>query len=226
MPAHLLCKLDSCRRARAVGVPVFHAHHIFVVHRDTICESERERLHRPIEGPPDVDDAVAGLREGGEFVREMVFDAREGGGGGLVDMHAGDGVAVGGGVCTADGVVEEEDALRAGDVLEDQAFDFGIVDLLDVVVVAKVVLLRWNIGEGGKGVVLQGKGRFFAANVLQRHVVLFVAKVLLGGAGGGFFDKVKGNGTVGGWGVEVEFCCDGTAGDEGGVLGRRVGCEG
>ena len=158
MPAHLLCKLDARRRTRAIRVPVFHAHQIFVVHGAAVGKGERKGLHGPIERSPDVDDAVAGLREGVKFVGKVVFYTREGGGGCLVNVHAGDWGAVGIGVCAADGVVEEEDTLGTGDMLEDEPFDFGIVDLLDVVVVGEVVLLGGNVGQGGNGVVLQAKG--------------------------------------------------------------------
>ena len=72
-----------------------------------------------LDGPPDVDDLVAGFEERVGFRGEVVRHAVLGGGVGLVDVHAvygtaeaGGGGSASAGICrgAADGVVEDEDA--------------------------------------------------------------------------------------------------------------------
>ena len=57
----------------------------------------------------------------------MEADARFGGGRGLVDVDAGDGGPGGVGVGAADGVVEDEDAVCAVYIVEEDFLDLGVV---------------------------------------------------------------------------------------------------
>lgn len=107
-------------------------HKRLIRHRLAIRKRQRERLHGAVDGPPDVDDAVAPLQQGSGFGGgEVLLDTDAGGSGGLVDVDAPDGGAGGVGGGAADGVVEEDDALGVGDVREEKRFDFGVVVLLD-----------------------------------------------------------------------------------------------
>ena len=70
-----------------------------------------------LDGPPDVDDLVAGFEELVCFRGKVVWDAALCGGVGLIDVHAVYGATEAGGGSTAgvfesaaDGVVEDEDA--------------------------------------------------------------------------------------------------------------------
>lgn len=69
------------------------------------------------------------------FVGEVHLDALLGRAGDLVDVCSFHGAALGVGARTADGVVEDEDFVCAGDVVEEDFLDFGVVVDLDVVVV-------------------------------------------------------------------------------------------
>jgi hypothetical protein len=76
-----------------------------------------------LDGPPDVDDLVAGFEELVCFRGKVVWDAVLGGGVGLVDVHAVHGAAEAGGGSSAgvfggaaDGVVEDEDTRCASAV--------------------------------------------------------------------------------------------------------------
>ena len=57
------------------------------------------------------------------------------GGGCLVDVYPGYGCSVRVGAGAADGVIEEQYLLRAGHVVQQESLDFGVVVLLDPLVV-------------------------------------------------------------------------------------------
>ena len=76
-------------------------------------------MHGPVDGSPDVDDAIPALEQVWRFVPHVQLHTLFRGEGGLVDVCSQDGSAGRGGVGAADGVVEEEDALGAGDVVEE-----------------------------------------------------------------------------------------------------------
>ena len=50
-----------CRLARPVRIPVLHAHEILRCHRRRVRECQREGLHGPVDGAPDIDDTDAGF---------------------------------------------------------------------------------------------------------------------------------------------------------------------
>ena len=95
-------------------------------------------LNRSVERAPYIDDTDAVIQEGFGFGGEVVVHASCGGGFGLVDVYPGDRFAVA--TCAADGVVEEEDALCARDVLQEKFFHFRVVVLLDGCVIREVFL--------------------------------------------------------------------------------------
>ena len=138
-------------------------HEILVRDRRRVREGERERLHGAVERAPDVYDAVPAAQERVCFdgVGNMVSDPGFGRCGGLVDVHARHRGAWGVGVGAADGVVEEQDAVGAGDVVEDEALDFGVVGLLDVGVGREVWFGGVGVGgcgEGFEGVIVKREG--------------------------------------------------------------------
>ncbi len=150
----------------------------------------------------------------------MVAHAGGGGGGGLVDVDAGDGGARGGGQGAADGVVEEEDAGCAGDVLEQELLDFRVVVLLDAGVVSEGGFgAGGDGGEGHEGVGVEGEVGFVGAQVLDCDGEVVVAEVALRFAGGGLLDVVEGFSVVRGGLEELEFGGYGATGDVGGVMG-------
>lgn len=117
---------------------MLNANQCIIGHGGRVREREWRGLNGAVERAPDVDDADARFQQLGGFGGEMMMYARNGTGVGLIDVYAIDGVAVAGGA--ADGVVEEEDAFGAGDVLQEEGFDFGVVVLLDGFVGSEVFL--------------------------------------------------------------------------------------
>lgn len=140
----------------------------------------------------------------------MVADAGCGRGGGLVDVHAGDGGAGRGGEGAADGVVEEEDAGGGGEVGVQEALGGWVVAFADGGVVGEVeggvgVGVGGGAGqvrEGGEGVGVEVVGAFVPADVVDGDEVLGVGEVALGLAEGWRFDVVEGGAAVGRWGIE------------------------
>ena len=109
----------------------------------------------------------------------------------------------------ADGMIEEEDALRTGNVIEDQGLDFRIVDFFDVVVVGKIFLFRRNIGDSSKCIVVEREKRLIAADVLNVGINFLSTKVALSDAFGLFLDEIVGLGAVC-WGfIVIERHSDG-----------------
>ena len=135
----------------------------------------------------------------------MVVDAGVGGGAGLVEVDAGDGAAGRGGVGAADGVVEDDDAVGAGDVGEDRLFDFRVVLCFHGIIGCKVFFCGGGGGECGEGVGVESEVRFFAAEIAYGDVVVNVGEVALGLTGWWRFDVVEGCRAIG-WRIEeVEF---------------------
>ena len=158
----------------------------------------------PVQRAPDIDDAVAAAQQLLRLVGEMVPHARLGGGRGLIDMDPGDGRTRGAGCGAADGVVEEQDSGRAGDVLQDQLLHFRVVDVADAGVVGEGVLGGGDVGQRGEGVVVEVEVRFVPAQVLDRYGFEGFAEVALGLPGWGRLDVVEGFGAVRGRRVEGE----------------------
>ena len=100
----------------------------------------------PVQRAPDIDDAVAAAQQLLRLVGEVMPHARLSGGRGLVDVDPGDGRARGARRGAADGVVEEQDPGRAGDVLQDQLLHFRVVDVADAGVVGEGVLGGGDVG--------------------------------------------------------------------------------
>ena len=185
------------------------------------------RDDRPVQRAPDIDDAVAAAQQLLRLVGEMVPHARLGGGRGLIDMDPGDRRARGAGCGAADGVVEEQDSGRAGDVLQDQLLHFRVVDVADAGVVGEGVLGGGDVGQRGEGVVIEVEVRFVPAQVLDRYGFEGFAEVALGLPGWGRLDVVEGLRAVGGRRVEGEGRCYGTPRDGDAFVGcARGGGEG
>lgn len=111
--------------------------------------------------------------------------------GDLVDMRSVHGTTLGVGTRATDGVVEDEDFVCAGDVVEEYFLYFGVVVFLDVVVVEKLGFAqRGDVLEDGEGVFVEGVGGLVAADVVNCHVVRGGAVVVLGGAFGLLVDPV------------------------------------
>jgi len=121
------------------------------------------RDDRPVQRAPDIDDAVAAAQQLLRLVGEVVPHARLGGGRGLVDVDPGDGRTRGAERGAADGVVEEQDSGRAGDVLQDQLLHFRVVDVADAGVVGEGMLGGGDVGQRGEGVVVEVEVRFVPA---------------------------------------------------------------
>lgn len=114
------------------------------------------------------------------------------GSGGLVDVYALYGAAGRRGGGAADGVVEENYFVGAGDGVQKEAGDFGVVELGDGGVGGEVgaVLCRVFFGGEGEaledleGVVVEREGRLEAADVVDGDGEGLVRVVTLGKAGG------------------------------------------
>lgn len=112
----------------------------------------------------------------------MVVYAHVCGFGSLVDVGSVNWCAVGVWVAAADSVVEDEDAFGAGDFFEDEFFDFGVVSLLDFVVVRKVGVLHFarDVLEDAEAAFVHIEFVFAAADVLDRDGLFILAVVALG----------------------------------------------
>ena len=215
MPLFILM-LHRRRLPVAVRVPVLDANQVFIPHRRRVRKSERGSLHGAVEGPPHIDDPHAPLEQLVGFVREMVVHARRGRFGGLVDVHPSYWVSVAGGA--ADGVVEEEDALGAGNVLEEEGFDFGIVVLLDGCIVGEGFFRRRSGRQGGERIRVDVEVGFLTSNVVNGNWKVCVAIVALGLAFRGRFDVVERLGAVLGAFVELELGGEGASRNVGRVV--------
>lgn len=157
---------DGGRLADVVGVAVLDGDDVVVAQGGGGGEGEGQGLDGVgVEGPPDVDEAVAAAEQVVGLVGEVAADAADDGGGRLVDVDAGDGGAVGGGAGAADGVVEDVDAAGAGDAVEQQALDLGLVVGAD-----GGVAVEGEAGAGGGGL---------GAQVADERVVRVVDEVAL-----------------------------------------------
>ena len=184
--------LDPGRLAVPVRVAVLDADEVVVAHGGGVGEGQGEGLHGSVEGTPDVYDAVARLQERVCFVGQVVAYPGFGGRGRLVDVDPGDGGAAGGGGGAADGVVEKKDPLGAGDVVEDELLDFGVVHFLDVRVVGEVVFVRGDVLERLEGVLVEIELVFLVPDVVDFDRDLDVVEVALRVAFGLFLDVVVG----------------------------------
>lgn len=185
-------------------------------------EGQRLREQRPVNGSPHINDAVASLPQFLSLVGEVDLHALLGRAGDLVNVRSVHGAALGVGAGAADGVVEDEDSVGAGDVVEEDFLHFGVVVGFDVVVVHELGFAQGgDVLDDGEGVLVEGVGGFRAADVVDCHVLGGGAVVVLGSAFGLLVYPVVGGGAVGGGFVEVEFGFDVAAGD--GILWDYLG---
>ena len=114
----------------------------------------------------------------------------------MVVVPGWDGGGGGAGRGAADGVVEEQDAVCAGQLLEQEGFDFRVVDLLDVCVVREGGFGGGDVRESGEGVAVEREGGLVAAQVGDGDGDVDGVEVALRLAGRGRFDVVEGFGAV------------------------------
>ena len=118
-----------------------------------VCECERRRLHGTVERSPDVDDADSVFKQLFSFLLHVKMDTRGRRRFGLVNVDSGDWIPVSSG--SADGVVEQEDAVGSGYVVQKELFDFRVVVLLDRLVGSELFLGR-RIGlECGERIIVK-----------------------------------------------------------------------
>ena len=118
IPLGLGIELHAGRLACPLGVSMLNRHQITVFHRGRVCHGEGMRLNRAVDGTPDVDDAVATLQKFGRLGAHVEFHTLLGRVGRLIDVCSEHGRAGSGGIGAANGVVEEEDPLRAIDMVQ------------------------------------------------------------------------------------------------------------
>lgn len=133
----------------------------------------------------------------------MVFYAELGAGAGLVDVRAGDGRAWGVWVRAADRVVEDENAVCAGDVVEEGFFDLRVVVGFDAGVVGEVFLYAgWKILQHAEAVDVEVVLGLVASDVVDGYFVAIFAVVALRLAWWRLFYVVEGCGAIERWCVE------------------------
>lgn len=175
-------------------------HKILISDGTTIRKRQGRRFHRAVNRPPYIHQPDPSLEQLISLVGQMVVHALFGGRGGLVDVGALDRAAFRVGDGAADGVVEDQHPLRGpGQVVEEQALDFGVVVALHGGVVGEGPFRgEADVGQGGEGVGVEGVGGFGAADVGDEGGGGGVGEVALGFAWGWGFDVVVGAGAVGG----------------------------
>lgn len=125
--------VDSSRLAVvAIGVAVRDGRDVLLVKSSRGSQGEGSSLDRAlVQASPDIDDAVAALEQLVGLVGEVAAHALLGGCSSLVNVDTQDGRAAGIRVRAADGVVKDVDLVGAGDLVQQQALDLGVVLLLD-----------------------------------------------------------------------------------------------
>jgi hypothetical protein len=111
----------------------------------------------------------------------MKFHAFGCGEGCLVDVDSCDGVAVA--RWSANGVVEEDDALCTLYVVQQKFFNLGIIDCFYLCVVFELVLVAWYVLICVKGVSIEVEFVLLAAKILECHLLPIVSPVALRYAG-------------------------------------------
>lgn len=195
-----------------------------MLHRNQIlisdCVRRSKRQGRgdnwAVQRAPHVDDAIAPLQQLLCFVAEMDLHALLRRGCSLVDMRYIDRAALSVLGRAADRVVEEDDLGGAGDVIQDQLLELGVVVLLDVGVVEEVLLGGLgHVLDDGEGVFVEVVGGLVPAHIVDRDVDAGLAEVSGRLACGRRLDPVEGHAPVGGRDKEVEGCGDGAPRDQG-----------
>ncbi|KAB8349422.1 hypothetical protein FH972_023449 [Carpinus fangiana] len=187
---------DGGRLAGAVGVAMLDGHHVAVRHRRAVGKGQREGLDLAVEA-----DALLGRL------------------GRLVDVGARHRRSVGVWLCAAHGVVEEQHARGALGLLQQQLLDLGVVVCLDALVVVPVDgRVVGVVAQGGECLLVEIEFALEPASIFERDLVVRVAEVALGLAGGWLLDKVERVAAILGLLVEVQGCAHRTAVDM--VVGR------
>lgn len=220
--------VDSRRLPRIpVGVSVLHGDQVVVGERGGAGKGEGVRLDGPlVQRPPDVDDAVAAAQQRVGLVGQVLAHALRRRQRRLVNVRGEDGLALGRRVGAPDRVVEEEDPVGPGHVVEQELFYFGVVLGADALVVGKVALRRLgHAPDRGEGVRVQVEVGLAAPDVLDPRVLRVDLDVALRLAGRRVLDVVDGLLALGGefsvvyvgdHGAPGDWIrCDGHAGDVG-----------
>lgn len=160
---------------------MLHRHEILVPDGGRVGVGERVRVHGPVERPPHVNYAVPALQEFWCFVAHVQLHAPLCGSGCLVDVDSRDGHAVCVSLSAADRVVEEEDAVRAGDALEKQFLDLRVVYILYRFFGVPICIGHCgrDVFEGREGIVVEGVRGFLAPDVVDSHGVVLRGEVAL-----------------------------------------------
>lgn len=202
------------RLARAVGVPVLDGHQVRIVDRVGRGETQRVRDDGAVDGSPHVDDPVPLT-----FTEQLVgpvgvvqLDPPPGRPLRLVHVDPGHGGPGSVRVRPSDGVVEDGDLVGAGDDVQQQPFDFGVVHPLDVVVVDELRLPRGRHAlDGLKGVLVQTEIFLPTSDVVHLDLDHVLAKVALGSTLGWLLDVIVRRAAVFGVPEKVEFGPDRTS---------------
>lgn len=166
-----------------------------------------------IDRSPDVDDPEAALEQLVRLVRVMQFHPPLRRPRRLVDVDPRDGSAGCVRVRPADRVVEDGDLVGAGDIVQQQPLDLGVVYALDVLVVQELGLLRRHALDGLERVLVEMELVLAVADVVHFDLDDRLAEVALRVALGWLLDVVVRGAAVLGLFEEVEFGSDGASGD-------------
>ena len=161
-------------------------HQIRRVDRSRRGKGQRRGLDGLVRGEwaPDVHDAVPSLRQGLGFggIGDVEVYPGEGRLGRLVDVNAVHRLSRGIGIRAANGMIEQNDFVGVGEVLSEEGFNLGVVDLAD-----GGVGVEGGVGGGGghvlkslEGILVQVEDMFIAADVGQKDALSVFAVIVTG----------------------------------------------
>ena len=167
---------DAVGFADAVAIHQVGRHQIAGRNGGGVADRQRRVAQRAADRPPQVDHLHAAAQQVVRFVAEEVAHALRAGPFGVIDMHAGRGLArrAGGAIlrarhAAAQRVVEHEDLAGAGG-FGDQALGLGVVDAAEFVLVVEVVH-RAGVVQHRKTFAVERDVRRDRARALDRHAV-------------------------------------------------------
>lgn len=204
--------LDSGRLAGvAVRVAMLDGDDVIVFESRRGGDGQRQGLHGGlIQWSPDIDKAVAALEQSIGLVGVVAAYPLLNGLGCLVDVNAEDRAAVRVGDLAADGVVKDEDAFRAGNLVKEKLLYLWVVVGLDRVIVYEVGLLgRRHVLDNLEGVTIKAVFSLPAAQVVNEDIGGVIAVVSFENIA----NFIEREGAVSWWLKEVEACGDVASGN-------------